>query len=121
VIIDASEVSDNYDTGLVVLAYAATVVPHLDLPAGAVQREQAVAILRRVAAELPAAGSRRVSQQSRNGTSVSFRDVGDAFTANDRAALRALFGAASPGAGATPAGSFPTSGLVAAMWPEAES
>lgn len=117
-IIEASEISDNYETGLVVLAYVATVVPNLDLPAGDVRREQAVAILRGVAAELPAAGSRRVSQQSRNGTSVSFRDVGDVFTANDRSALRALCGLPSSTAPAAPVGSFPAPGLVAAIWPE---
>ena len=118
-IIGASEVSDDYDTGLVVLAYAATVAPTLDLPIDS-RREQVVAVLRRVAAGLPSPDMARVSQQSRNGTSVSFRDIGDAFTANDRAALRALCGlpASAP---ASPVGSFPTSGLVSAMWPEVES
>ncbi|MBB1511977.1 hypothetical protein H5399_05080 [Tessaracoccus sp. MC1627] len=114
--IEPDEISDSYDTGLVVLAYAATVAPCLDsldnLP-----RAKAVAILRRVAGELPGTGMSRVSQQSRNGTSVSFRDVGDVFTANDRSALRALCGI-SPSAAAAPVGSFPTSGLVAAIWPE---
>ncbi len=115
----ASEVHSDPGIGLVVLAYAATVAPALDTlvdPA----RERAVAILRRVATGLPEPGMARVSQQSRNGTSVSFRDVGSAFSPDDRAALRALAGgpASSP---AAPVGSFPASGMVAAMWPEVES
>ena len=118
-IIGASEVSDDYDTGLVVLAYAATVAPNLDDLDG-LAREKAVAILSRVAAGLPEPGMARVLQQSRNGTSVSFRDVGSAFGSDDRAALRALAGgsASSP---AAPVGSFPASGVVAGLWPEAES
>ena len=112
----ASEVHSDPDVGLVVLAYAATVAPNLD---GLVDpaRARAVAILRRVAAGLPEPGMARVMQQSRNGTSVSFRDVGSAFGSDDRAALRALAGgpASSP---AAPVGSFPESGLVAAIWPE---
>ena len=115
----ASEVHSDPDVGLVVLAYAAAVAPALDTlvdPA----RERAVAILRRVAAGLPEPGMARVSQQSRNGTSVSFRDIGSAFSSDDRAALRALCGTAAA-VPATPAGSFPASGMVAAMWPEVES
>ena len=115
----ASEVHSDPDVGLVVLAYAATVAPNLD---GLVDpaRARAVAILRRVAAGLPEPGMARVLQQSRNGTSVSFRDIGSAFSSDDRAALRALAGgpASSP---AAPVGSFPASGVVAALWPEAES
>lgn len=110
------EVHADPEVALVILAYAATVAPNLDDledPA----RERAVAILHRVAAGLPEPGMARVLQQSRNGTSVSFRDVGSAFGSDDRAALRALAGgpASSP---AAPVGSFPGSGLVAAIWPE---
>ena len=113
----AEEVHSDREVGLVVLAYASTVVPSLDLPIDP-RREQAVAVLRRIAAGLPAPDMARVSQQSRNGTSVSFRDVGDAFTATDRAALRALCGVTSASPAGTPVGSFPESGLVAAIWPE---
>ena len=115
----ASEVHSDPEVALVVLAYAAIVAPNLD---GLVDpaRVRAVAILRRVAAGLPEPGMARVLQQSRNGTSVSFRDVGSAFSSDDRAALRALCGTTAT-APATPTGSFPASGVVAAMWPEAES
>ena len=115
----ASEVHSDPDVGLVVLAYAAAVAPALDT-LSATARERAVAILRRVAAGLPEPGMARVSQQSRNGISVLFRDVGSAFSSDDRAALRALCGTAAA-VPATPAGSFPASGMVAAMWPEVES
>lgn len=115
--ISPEELGDDYDTGLVVLAYAATVAPCLD-SLNDLPRQKAVAILRRVAADLPGAGMTRVSQQSRNGTSVSFRAVGDAFTTNDRSALRALCGLPSSAAPAAPSGSFPAPGLVAAIWPE---
>ena len=114
--IEPDEISD-YDTGLVVLAYAATVAPCLDSLIG-LSRAKAVAILRRVAGDLPGAGMARVSQQSRNGTSVSFRELGSAFSADDRAALRALCGVSPSAAPASPVGSFPASGLVAAVWPE---
>ena len=113
----AEEVHSDHEVGLVVLAYAATVAPNLDALVDP-NRERVVAILRRVAAGLPDPAMARVSQQSRNGTSVSFRDVGDAFSKNDRAALRALSGATSSAPAGTPVGSFPGSGLVAALWPE---
>lgn len=118
-IILPEELHSDRSAGLVVLAYAATVAPNIDDLDG-LAREKAVAILSRVAADLPTAGSSRVSQQSRNGTSVSFRAVGDLFGVNDRAALRALCGLSST-APAAPAGSFPDAGMVAALWPEVES
>ena len=118
-IILPEELHSDRSAGLVVLAYAATVAPNIDDLDG-LAREKAVAILARVAAELPASGMARVSQQSRNGTSVSFRDVGDLFGVNDRAALRALCGAAHTPP-AAPVGSFPDAGMVAALWPEVES
>ena len=112
----AEEVHSDHEVGLVVLAYAATVAPNLDGLTGTA-REKLVAILSRVAAGLPEPGMARVSQQSRNGTSVSFRDIGSAFSADDRAAMRALTGGVSAPTGA-PVGSFPESGLVSALWPE---
>lgn len=115
--IEPQHISDDYDTGLVVLAYAATVAPCLN-SLDEMPRQQAVAILRRVALELPTPGMSRVSQQSRNGTSVSFRDIGSVFGKDERAALRALCGLPSSPSPAAPAGSFPAAGLVAAIWPE---
>lgn len=115
--IDPGEVSSDLDTGLVVLAYAATVAPCLDTLTD-FKRDQAVAILKRVAADLPAAGTSRVSQQSRNGTSVSLREVREAISADNRAALRALCGGPSVGDTAVPVGSFPVGGMVESLWPE---
>ena len=82
-------------------------------------RETAIAILEGVAAELPAPGSSRIRSMSRNGTSTSFADVRSAFTMDDRTALRTLCGAAtSLAASASPAGSFPASGIITDQWPE---
>ena len=98
-----------------VLAEARTIAPSLDSLVGAAW-ESAVAILVAVAAEVPTAGSRRVRSQSRNGTAVSLDPYVSAFTAGDRAALRALCGdSVTPGA---PVGSFPVGGTVGRVWPE---
>lgn len=98
-----------------VLAEARTIAPSLDSLEGAAW-ESAVAILVAVAAEVPTAGSRRVRSQSRNGTAVSLDPYVSAFTAGDRAALRALCGdSVTPGA---PVGSFPVGGTVERVWPE---
>ena len=98
-----------------VLAEARTIAPSLDSLEGAAW-ESAVAILVAVAAEVPTAGSRRVRSQSRNGTAVSLDPYVSAFTAGDRAALRALCGdSVTPGA---PVGSFPVGGTVERLWPE---
>lgn len=113
------EISSDRDTGLTVLALAVEAAPALgavDLPEDA-RRDAAVAILRRVAADLPAAGMGRVSQQSRNGTSVSLRESGAALSAEYRSVLRGLYGDGARHA-AAPVGDFPASGLVAEMWPE---
>ena len=98
-----------------VLAEARTIAPSLDSLEGAAW-ESAVAILVAVAAEVPTAGSRRVRSQSRNGTAVSLDPYVSAFTAGDRAALRALCGdSVTLGA---PVGSFPVGGTVERVWPE---
>lgn len=113
-----AEISNDPDVGLLVLALATDVAPILaseTLPFD-VRRDQALVILRRVAADMPAAGMGRVSQQSRNGTSVSMREAGSAFSAEYRSALRALYGGVA--VAAKPVGDFPATGLVAEMWPE---
>ena len=80
-------------------------------------RTGGVAILLGVAAEVPAAGSRRVRSQSRNGTSVTMADYQGAFTLEDRSTLRALCGAASAAAVGAPVGSFPPSTITKCIWP----
>ena len=113
---DALDLVDvDPQVALRVLAEARTIAPSLDSLEGAAW-ESAVAILVAVAAEVPTAGSRRVRSQSRNGTAVSLDAYVSAFTAGDRAALRALCGdSVTPGA---PVGSFPVGGTVERVWPE---
>lgn len=78
-------------------------------------RMDALAILQGVASRLPEPGMERVRTQSRNGTSVGLDPFTSAFTAEDRAALRALCGtAASPG---QPVGSFPLGRVADHIWP----
>lgn len=73
----------------------------------------AVAILLGVAAEVPAPGMARMKSQSRNGTSATWGDYSSAFSADDRAALRALCGASTGGG---PVGSFPVSTVARGIW-----
>lgn len=97
------------------IAVARTIAPCLDTLAGDA-RETAVAILRGVAAELPAPGTGRIRSQSRNGTSVTWADYSTAFGPDDRAALQALCGVSISAAGA-PVGSFPASTAARGIWP----
>lgn len=97
-----------------VIATARSIAPCLDSLTGEA-REDAVAILRGVADEVPAPGARRMKSQSRNGTSVTWTDYSSAFTAEDRRALRALCSTASS-VGA-PVGSFPESTMACRIWP----
>ena len=99
-----------------VIASARSIAPCLDSLEGEPRRD-AIAILLGVAAEVPAAGSRRVRSQSRNGTSVTMADYQGAFTLEDRSALRALCGAASAAAVGAPVGSFPPSTITKCIWP----
>lgn len=99
-----------------VLVRARSIAPGVDLLEGE-PKKNALAILRGVAAEIPDPGSRRVRKLSRNGTSMDFDPVGDAFTAQDIADLRALC-AASPTPVGLPVGSFPKGRPVGRVWPE---
>ena len=101
-----------------VISTARTFAPCLDSLDG-VAKEAAEAILEGVAAELPAAGGRRVRSQSRNGTSISLDSYISAFSDDDRAALGALCGIGpSLAASASPVGCFPPAGVVESLWPE---
>ena len=98
------------------LAVARAIAPGLD-QLDYDDKETAVAILQGVAAELPAPGSRRVRSQSRNGTSIGFDAFVSAWTAEEKAALRALCGHSVASSGA-PVGVFPAPGVVESLWPE---
>jgi hypothetical protein len=96
------------------IATARSIAPCLDTLVDE-PREDAIAILLGVAAELPAPGTGRMKSQSRNGTSVAWSDFSTAFTADYRSALRALCSAI--GATGAPVGSFPESAMACDIWP----
>lgn len=78
--------------------------------------KDAIAILKGVIAEIPAAGSRRTRSLSRNGTSMSFAEIASAFDEDAISSLRSLCGA-KPSNG-QPRGSFPTARPLANTWPD---
>ena len=99
------------------IAVARSIAPCLDTLVDEA-REDAIAILLGVAAELPAPGTGRMKTQSRNGTSVTWSDYSTAFTADYRSALRALCSTA--GTAGAPVGSFPVSTITRRIWPPEE-
>lgn len=112
-----SDISTDEDLGRRVLVRARIIAPCLDsLDAETEAGKDAIAILKGVIAELPAAGSRRTRSLSRNGTSMSFEAIDAAFDSDSRASLRSLCGLTSaPG---LPRGSFPVESPLARVWPE---
>jgi hypothetical protein len=80
------------------------------------QKKNALAILRGVAAEAPALGSRRVRAQRIGSASVDYWNA-DTWHPQDRASLRSLC-AAVTGARGAPRGSFPKERPVSRLWPE---
>ncbi len=99
------------------IAAARSIAPCLDSLVDEA-RADAVAILTGVAAELPAPGTGRMRSQSRNGTSVTWADYSSAFSADDRAALRALCSTVAPSG--SPVGHFPVSTVADDIWPPEE-
>lgn len=107
-------VSDE-DLARRVLVRARNIAPCLDSLDGEAKLN-AIAILKGVIAEIPAAGTRRVRSKARNGTSITYESFGGAFGVEEISDLRSLCGAASvPG---LPIGSFPAAGVFAGVWPE---
>lgn len=101
-----------------VIASARSIAPCLDsLADESEEKATAIAILLAVAGEVKLRGSRQVASQRIGSASVNYRDVGSAFTDDDRDALRSLCVVAPP-AGA-PKGSFPRpAAALERMWPE---
>lgn len=100
-----------------VLVRARNIAPCIDTFADdSDEQKDAIAILKGVMAEIPAAGSRRVRSKSRNGTSISYADIGSAFTDDDINALRSL--CPSSGRPGEPIGSFPSARPVTGEWLE---
>lgn len=99
-----------------VLALARTIVPCLDSLVDE-PRDTAIAILKSVALDGVARGSRQIASQRTGLSSVTYVVNASWFSSDDRSSLRGLCGAASEAAG-TPIGSFPTGRFVAGIWPE---
>lgn len=85
-------------------------------------RADAIAILKAVYARATVVGTGAIASQSRNGTSISLRQINSAWTQEDIDDLRALCeqASASP-AGAFPQASFPTDRPLSKLWPESYS
>lgn len=115
--ITPTDIGGDEDRARRVIVHARSIAPCIDsFPDGSEDKKNAVAILKGVLAELPTAGRARVKGQRVGPASVEYFDVASAFSADDRAALRALCGAASRGG--LPLGSFPQERPVARLWPE---
>ncbi|MFP7833130.1 hypothetical protein [Marisediminicola sp. LYQ134] len=112
--IDYSDISEDEDLARRVMVRARVIAPCIDT-LDEDGTKNAIAILKGVVAEIPAAGSRRVRSKSRNGTSVRLDTINSAFTADDITGLRSLCGAAPAG---LPLGSFPKARAFKRVWPE---
>ncbi|ERG63534.1 hypothetical protein L332_03590 [Agrococcus pavilionensis RW1] len=111
--------TSDLDLARRVLARGRRIAPYIDeFPDDSEERLTAIAILKAVVAEFPAPGERRVKSMSRNGTSVSYGDVGSAFTADVINELRALEPDGWTADASLPVGHFPLPGITARMWPE---
>lgn len=97
-----------------VLVSARRIAPCLDTLVD-LARDDAIAVLKGVIAELPEAGAWRAKSMSRNGTSITFADIESAFTLEARANLRSLCGDLDQGLAM---GCFPDDKTFARLWPE---
>lgn len=113
--IDPTDIGSDEDLARRVLVRARSIAPCIDNLTDEPKRD-AIAVLKGVVAEIPAAGTRRVKSRSRNGTAITYADVASAFTADDVAMLRSLCGA--PAAVGLPLGSFPAPSGLGRVWPE---
>ena len=112
-----ADISSDEDLGRPVLVPARIIAPCLStLDRESEEGKNAIAILKGVVAEIPAAGSRRTRALSRNGTSMSFETIDAAFDADARLSLQSLCGGTS--AGGLPEGHFPKARPLGAVWPE---
>ncbi len=100
-----------------ILVLARIIAPCVEtLPDDSPLREDAIAVLRGVAAEAAALPPRSLASTGVGPMRETYRDIGSCFTEDDKASLRSLCGlTSSPG---LPMGSFPDPGLVSRLWPE---
>lgn len=118
--IQPTDISTDEDLAREVLAEARSIAPCIfSLSKDSEEWRTAVAILKRVARDVAARGSRMVRAQRIGPASVDYANVVSAFTGSPTRGLRALCGAGAAGAG--PVGSFPKERLTGRLWPETYS
>lgn len=99
-----------------IIVAARSIAPCIDsFLEGSEEKKNAIAILRGVAAEVPAPGSRRVRAQRIGPASVDYWDA-ETWLPEDRRDLRSLCSAVSTAG--NPIGSFPQERPLARLWPE---
>lgn len=99
-----------------IIVAARFIAPCIDsFPDDSEQRKDAIAILRGVAQEVPAPGSRRVRSQRIGSAAVDYWDA-TTWLPEDRESLRSLCSAARTAG--QPIGSFPESLPLRHLWPE---
>lgn len=118
--IQPSDIGTDTDIARRVLMRARRIAPCMaSWPEALDLRADAIAILKAVYARATIVGTGAIASQSRNGTSISLRQVNSAWTQEDIDDLRTLCDQASATpAGALPLGSFPTERPLSKLWPE---
>ncbi|HWU30198.1 MAG TPA: hypothetical protein VN041_14035 [Microbacterium sp.] len=115
--ITPDELGGDENTARRILVLARSIAPCIDSLEDEAKKD-AIAILKGLLDEVPAAGSRRTRSLSRNGTSMTFADITTVFDDDARQALQSLCGVTSTAGGGVPAGSFPTERPASVLWPE---
>lgn len=111
-----NEISDDENLARRILVRARSIAPGINnIPDDDDRRLDLIAILKGVVAEVPSPGAGRVRSRSRNGTSITYNDVGGAFSEDAIASLRSLVAASPAG---LPIGSFPEAHAFNREWPE---
>lgn len=115
--IQPSDISTDEDTARRVLVRARGIAPCLDSLDGEAKQD-AIAILKGVVAELPAPGTRGTRSMSRDGSSITYADIASAFSSDDIAALRSLCEATAGARAPLPIGAFPAETVSDHVWPQ---
>lgn len=115
--ITPEQLGGDADLARRILVRARIIAPCLaTLPDESPLREDALAILRGVAAEAAAMPPRTLASTGVGPMRESYRDIASCFSADDIESLRSLCGATA--APSLPVGSFPDAGFINRMWPE---
>lgn len=117
--ITPEEIGVGEDVARRILVAARSIAPCIDSFADdSEEKKNALAVLRGVAEEVPAKGSRRARAQRIGPASVDYWDA-NTWHAEDRALLRSLCSAATPLG--LPRGSFPKERPISRLWTETYS